>query len=48
MGGIGEVIARTWRTASKMKSALGALSEDSADNDDLRVKRYIAKYTINV
>lgn len=48
MGRIGEVVARTWRTASKMKSALGALQEDSAENDNFRVKRYIAKYTINV
>jgi urease alpha subunit len=48
MGRIGEVIARTWRTASKMKSALGTLDGDSTDNDNMRVKRYIAKYTINV
>lgn len=48
MGRIGEVIARTWRTASKMKSALGVLEGDSPDNDNMRVKRYIAKYTINV
>lgn len=48
MGRIGEVIARTWRTASKMKSAMGPLEADSEDNDNFRVKRYIAKYTINV
>jgi urease subunit alpha len=47
MGRIGEVIIRTWQTADKMKQQRGALSEDSANNDNFRVKRYIAKYTIN-
>ena len=47
MGRVGEVITRTWQTASKMKSQRGALPEDSARNDNLRAKRYIAKYTIN-
>src|SRR3982075_3370919 len=44
---IGEVILRTWQTAHKMKSQRGSLSGDSARNDNSRVKRYIAKYTIN-
>jgi urease subunit alpha len=47
MGRVGEVIMRTWQTAHKMKKQFGALTEDSADNDNLRIKRYIAKYTIN-
>ncbi|HYN55440.1 MAG TPA: urease subunit alpha [Methylotenera sp.] len=47
MGRVGEVIIRTWQTAHKMKIQRGALKEDSADNDNYRVKRYIAKYTIN-
>jgi urease subunit alpha len=47
MGRIGEVITRTWQTAHKMKLERGALPEDSSDNDNFRVKRYIAKYTIN-
>ena len=47
MGRIGEVIVRTWQTAHKMKSQRGSLSDDSARNDNSRVKRYIAKYTIN-
>lgn len=48
MGRVGEVIIRTWQTAHKMKVQRGALEEDkSADNDNFRVKRYIAKYTIN-
>jgi urease subunit alpha len=47
MGRIGEVICRTWQTADKMKRQRGALSGDSADADNLRVRRYIAKYTIN-
>jgi len=47
MGRIGEVILRTWQTAHKMKSQRGSLSDDSARNDNSRVKRYIAKYTIN-
>ena len=47
MGRVGEVITRTWQTAHKMKEQRGALPEDSATNDNHRVKRYIAKYTIN-
>jgi len=47
MGRIGEVIARTWQTAHKMKTQRGALPEDSSRNDNFRAKRYIAKYTIN-
>ncbi len=47
MGRVGEVIIRTWQTAHKMKVQRGSLVEDSADNDNFRVKRYIAKYTIN-
>jgi urease subunit alpha len=48
MGRVGEVIIRTWQTAHKMKcSAALPLPEDSARNDNFRVKRYIAKYTIN-
>ena len=47
MGRVGEVITRTWQTAHKMKVQRGALKEDSARNDNNRVKRYLAKYTIN-
>ena len=47
MGRVGEVIIRTWQTAHKMKVQRGALKEESGDNDNFRVKRYIAKYTIN-
>jgi urease subunit alpha len=47
MGRIGEVICRTWQTADKMKRQRGALGGDSALEDNLRVRRYIAKYTIN-
>ena len=47
MGRVGEVIIRTWQTAHKMKSQRGKLPEDPAQNDNFRVKRYIAKYTIN-
>jgi urease subunit alpha len=47
MGRVGEVIVRTWQTAHKMKVQRGALSPDSARHDNFRVKRYIAKYTIN-
>ena len=47
MGRIGEVICRTWQTADKMKLQRGKLTQDSADNDNFRVKRYVAKYTIN-
>src|SRR6266700_1902347 len=47
MGRLGEVIIRTWQTADKMKKQRGKLKEDKGDNDNVRVKRYIAKYTIN-
>jgi urease subunit alpha len=48
MGRVGEVIIRTWQSADKMKKQLGFLKEDEAnENDNTRVKRYIAKYTIN-
>jgi urease subunit alpha len=47
MGRIGEVVLRAWQTAHKMKAQRGPLPEDSARNDNFRVKRYISKYTIN-
>jgi urease subunit alpha len=47
MGRVGEVVTRTWQTAHKMKLQRGALVGDSSRNDNTRVKRYIAKYTIN-
>ena len=47
MGRVGEVITRTWQTASKMKNQRGILPEDNSRNDNFRVKRYISKYTIN-
>jgi len=47
MGRVGEVIIRTWQTADKMKKQRGSLQGDSSRNDNKRVKRYIAKYTIN-
>jgi urease subunit alpha len=47
MGRVGEVIIRTWQTADKMKRQRGRLVEESGDNDNFRVRRYIAKYTIN-
>jgi urease subunit alpha len=47
MGRVGEVILRTWQTAHKMKLQRGSLPEDPARHDNFRVKRYIAKYTIN-
>lgn len=47
MGRVGEVITRTWQTASKMKEQRGHLGDDNQDNDNFRAKRYIAKYTIN-
>ncbi len=47
MGRVGEVIMRTWQTAHKMKMQRGPLAPDGARNDNFRVKRYIAKYTIN-
>ncbi len=47
MGRVGEVIIRTWQTADKMKRQRGRLAEETGDNDNVRVRRYIAKYTIN-
>ncbi|WP_460274530.1 urease subunit alpha [Celeribacter sp. ULVN23_4] len=47
MGRVGEVIIRTWQTADKMKKQRGRLSDETGDNDNVRVKRYVAKYTIN-
>lgn len=47
MGRVGEVIIRTWQTADKMKKQRGRLPEETGENDNFRVKRYIAKYTIN-
>ena len=47
MGRVGEVIIRTWQTADKMKRQRGRLSQETGDNDNFRVRRYIAKYTIN-
>jgi urease subunit alpha len=47
MGRVGEVIARTWQTAHKMKEQRGRLNEERGDHDNLRVRRYIAKYTLN-
>ena len=47
MGRVGEVIIRTWQTAHKMKLQRGSLQEDASNNDNFRIKRYIAKYTIN-
>jgi urease subunit alpha len=47
MGRVGEVIIRTWQTADKMKKQRGRLPAEKGDNDNARVKRYVAKYTIN-
>ena len=47
MGRVGEVITRTWQTAHKMRQQRGALAQDLGDADNFRIKRYIAKYTIN-
>jgi len=47
MGRVGEVLIRTWQTADKMKKQRGRLAEETGDNDNHRVRRYIAKYTIN-
>jgi urease subunit alpha len=47
MGRVGEVIIRTWQTADKMKQQRGSLAPDPAQHDNFRVKRYVAKYTIN-
>jgi urease subunit alpha len=47
MGRVGEVVIRTWQTAHKMKQQRGALPGDGEKNDNARIKRYVAKYTIN-
>jgi len=47
MGRVGEVLIRTWQTADKMKKQRGRLAEETGDNDNFRVRRYVAKYTIN-
>jgi len=47
MGRIGEVIIRTWQTAHKMRQQRGRLAEETGENDNIRARRYIAKYTIN-
>ena len=47
MGRVGEVVVRTWQTADKMKRQRGRLAGETGDNDNLRVRRYVAKYTIN-
>ncbi|MEO1774897.1 MAG: urease subunit alpha [Pseudomonadota bacterium] len=47
MGRVGEVVIRTWQTAHKMKVQRGRLPEETGDNDNFRVRRYVAKYTIN-
>ncbi|PTL81316.1 urease subunit alpha [Vitiosangium sp. GDMCC 1.1324] len=47
MGRVGEVVTRTWQTAHKMREQRGRLREERGDNDNLRIRRYVAKYTIN-
>ncbi len=47
MGRVGEVIIRTWQTADKMKKQRGRLADETGENDNLRARRYVAKYTIN-
>src|SRR4029079_13627240 len=47
MGRVGEVITRTWQTADKMRRQRGALPSEQGSNDNARIKRYVAKYTIN-
>ncbi len=47
MGRVGEVVCRTWQTAHKMAEQRGRLAEEQGDNDNLRIRRYIAKYTLN-
>src|SRR6202022_194138 len=47
MGRVGEVITRTWQTADKMREQRGRLAEESGAHDNLRIRRYIAKYTVN-
>src|SRR5213075_631847 len=47
MGRVGEVICRTWQTAHKMRGERGRLAAERGDNDNVRIRRYVAKYTIN-
>ena len=47
MGRVGEVITRTWQTAHKMRGERGRLHDEQGDNDNLRIRRYVAKYTVN-
>jgi len=47
MGRVGEVVCRTWQTAHKMRAERGRLADEAGDNDNLRIRRYLAKYTIN-
>jgi urease subunit alpha len=47
MGRVGEVVTRTWQTADKMRRQRGRLPEERGDNDNVRIRRYVAKYTIN-
>jgi urease subunit alpha len=47
MGRVGEVVCRTWQTAHKMRTERGRLAGERGDNDNLRIRRYVAKYTIN-
>ncbi|WP_242359906.1 MULTISPECIES: urease subunit alpha [Anaeromyxobacter] len=47
MGRVGEVVTRTWQTADKLRRQRGRLAEERGDNDNLRIRRYVAKYTIN-
>jgi urease subunit alpha len=47
MGRVGEVLIRTWQTADKMRKQRGRLAEETGENDNIRVRRYVAKYTIN-
>ncbi len=47
MGRVGEVVCRTWQTAHKMRVERGRLTSERGDNDNLRIRRYVAKYTIN-
>jgi len=47
MGRVGEVVTRTWQTADKMRAQRGRLPEERGENDNLRIRRYIAKYTVN-
>ena len=47
MGRVGEVITRTWQTAHKMREQRGRLAGERGENDNLRIRRYVAKYTVN-